>query len=774
MIHENTNHARAQGSRASTGGRTLAHSVCIALAVSASSAAVAAEPTASLVEIVVTASRREEKLGEVAMGVTALTGDDLAARQAAQFADYAALVPGLAVQQLTPTYNRVIIRGLNTGSAGATVGVYVDDSPTGSSTALASGSIATTNADTWDLQRVEVLRGPQGTLYGANTQGGLIKFVSNGPVLGQLSGRVQVAGETIDGGGAGGSVKGIVNLPLGSTVALRLSGTYDQLPGFIDNPQRGIERANEGRRQSARLAFLWQPSDFFSARLTAFDQKAHTGARPAVDVVGSAGTYGAPPANVFDSAAKDLTQRRLGPEPFHGDVSNAALHLNWQFPGFTLTSISSFSESDHSDITDVSYAVAGFVPPTSAAAPLGQPIDNATFFTGFFGEPAGGRVFGYTNLDKLTQELRIASTKSDRWEWQFGAFYTNERARLYQPLQVYSAATFLELSPKAGETDLRSTYEEYAAFGDVTYKFNPAFDVSFGMRYARNKQTNQNFFSAGFFTGGPFTTFNESDEAPLTYSFAPRWHVSDDTLVYARYATGYRPGGPNNITTIAPLPPDFPRQYDSDKTQNIEVGLRTSLLEKRVSIDVAAFYVDWTDIQLSAIFGNFSVRGNGGKARTQGFEWTLAFRPVTGLNLSLNGAYIDAALSESATTLGAKKGDELPYVPRVTATFDAEYRWPLLGGEGVIAGTYSYLGRQYSDFGALIYTTPHIALPSYDTLALRAGFERDAWRFDLYARNLTDERGITSYSNSGGGNFAGIRGIIQPRTIGVSVQKRFE
>src|SRR5450432_1448557 len=191
-----------------------------------SKSADAAQPADSdaLTTIIFTAEKRTEPLKEVPMSVTALSGDSLDALQARDFSDYAALVPGLSITSSQPGLTRLTLRGQNTGGVGSTVAVYMDESPFGSSTALLNGSIISGDFDTWDLQRIEVLRGPQGTLYGANSEGGLLKFVTTAPVLGKFSGEVEVTGENVDHGGKGWDTRAVLNLPLGDKVALRISG----------------------------------------------------------------------------------------------------------------------------------------------------------------------------------------------------------------------------------------------------------------------------------------------------------------------------------------------------------------------------------------------------------------------------------------------------------------------------------------------------------------------------------------------------------------------
>jgi iron complex outermembrane recepter protein len=252
-------------------------------------------------------------------------------------------------------------------------------------------------------------------------------------------------------------------------------------------------------------------------------------------------------------------------------------------------------------------------------------------------------------------------------------------------------------------------------------------------------------------------------------------------MVYGRVATGYRPGGPNDLPPTAP--PSVQRHYQADQTTNYELGVRSDLLDKRLSIDVAAFLVDWKKIQL---FEEFQVAGqppvgidaNGGTARSKGLEWTLALTPVTGLTFTLTGAYINAYLTAPALDAGGNDGDQLSYVPKWSTSLDGAYTWRAFGDNLAFVGaTWSYVGSRFSDFSALPGATfepePRPDLPSYNTVNLRAGLENGRWTFELYGKNVGDNRGIAYYTNSGTPNYGGAIDYVQPRTLGALVTVRF-
>jgi iron complex outermembrane recepter protein len=728
------------------------------------------QPAASaLQEIVVTAQKRSEKLHDVPMGVTAVSNEQMDKLRMLDFQDLQAMVPALSVEQIQPGLSRLTLRGENVGGVGSTVTAYVDDTPVGSSNALANGSIITGDFDTWDLQRVEVLRGPQGTLYGAGSEGGLLKYVTIAPDPAHEAAAFQVGGEDISHGDFGVLTKGVINAPIGSSAALRISGFYSQLPGYIDDPQLGESHINHGFREGGRASFLFNATDNFSIRLTAFGQNLRTDGTNAVDVVGAAGTPLTPPANQLQPLVGDYAQDRFINEPstFRNRVYSAT--LDWNLGGATLTSVSSWGQSYQNLFID------------ATSVPLAPGFTFGDLATAVIGAPAGLAETNVINLGKFTQEVRLASTGTHTLDWQVGGFFTHESSTIRQTLPSFLVPS-QALTPLPGfeVVGLGAVYREGAAFGQVTWHFNPQFDVTLGGRWSENRQqadesvggllVNPTQFSGGASTGTDFT-----------YSIAPRWHISENTLAYARVATGYRPGGPNA------LPPGVPAgvqtEYGSDTTTNYELGTRTSFLDNRLSIDVAAFLIDWKKIQLFEFVENFGINANGGTAESKGLEWTFGLTPVTGLNFLLTGAYIDAYLTADAPAAGGSNGDTLPYAPKWSTSLDGSYTWHATGDfDGFAGATWSYVGSRISDFaasttvvnGAVAFVpNPREALPSYNTVNLRAGLENTRWSFELYVKNVADTRGITSYGNSGTPNFGGSIGLIQPRTIGATATVHF-
>jgi len=779
----------------------LTSALALALAAPAARADQAASPesqsgASALQEIVVTAQKRVEKLHDVPMGITAVSSEDLQKQQLVSLDDLQAKVPGLSLTEIEPGTTRLTLRGQNVGGVGSTVTTYIDDTPFGSSNALANGFGFSGDFDTWDLQRVEVLRGPQGTLYGAGSEGGLLKYVTNPPDPGKFAAAVQVGGEEVSHGESVGSGKGMINVPLGDRAAFRFSGYYEGLPGYVNDPSLGEKDINHGYRDGVRAALLVNFTDNLSVRLNAFGQDLHTNGGPGTDVVGAGNLQLTPPANQFDPQNGNFNQQRFLNEPNTFKYRIYSGTLNWNVGWGTFTSITSYGTTDQDGISDVSAVSAA-----PGTGPTGTFGDVATSLLGLVSPaPAGATAVGglaetqATSIRKWTQEFRLASAAGQTLEWQLGAFYTHESSSLdqtlplfYVPTQVFAPLPVAFGGPSLENASLDSLYREWAGFAEVTYHFNPQFDLGLGGRWSENKQSASETTSGALLTltgqANPQVVTGDSSDTDVTYSIAPRWHLSADTMVYGRIATGYRPGGPNDLPPTAPA--SIQRAYQSDQTTNYELGLRSDLLDRSLSIDVAAFLVDWKKIQLFEevqVAGQppFGINANGGTARTKGLEWTLALTPVTGLTFTLTGAYVDAYLTSAAPDAGGNDGDPLPFVPKWSTSLDGVYAWHAFDNYGAFVGaTWSYIGSRFNDFSAIpgaagaLQPEPRPELPSYNSVNLRAGLENDRWVFELYGKNLGDTRGIAYYTNSGAPNYGGEINYVMPRTIGVTATLKF-
>ena len=730
-----------------------------------------ATPTPGLEEIVVTATKREEKLHDVALSITALSGDDLARRQEVSLVDFAAQIPGLSIESVDPQRNRVVLRGENVGGVGATVATTVDDTPFFMSGSVANGAFFSADVDTYDLQRVEVLRGPQGTLYGATAEGGLIKYVTNLPNLNAYEGAIAGGGKMVDGGQWAGFAKGLINVPFwDNKAALRISAVDEGIPGWIDNPDTGRNNINHGGKYSLRGSLLVKPTSDLGIRVTAFKQDLNVRGDNNVQVVGAALTPMTPPANQFDLVS-GFANGTVGAHLIHDSLSYYALHVEYDLKVATLMSATSFGQVKKTFTADQS---------NLNVAP-GVSLSDA--LAGVYAEP----IVIFSNqiefLHKFNEELRLTSNPGNTvwgnpFEWQGGAFFTHETTGLYQLFNAYSAPSpGPTLAPALGGANLPADYRETAEFADFTYHFSKAFDIELGGRNTSTKQHSQVSTYCCILIGPADTTYNPiyTSESIQTWSVAPRWHFNDDMLLYARFATGFSPGGPNSPSAALVNPPP----YRSDSTRNYELGARADLFGRRFTIDVDVFDIKWRDVQILDLIqtanGPVGINGNGGGAESKGVEWTFEWRPWEGLSLGLLGAYTNAKLTSDALLLGGLSGEKLPYVPDIASTLNVDYTWHAVGNYAAFVGSsYSFTGTRYTGFSSsTTVVEPHVKLPSYNTLKLQAGVQNGHYSVELFGSNLTNARGITEYANSGGQNQTGIAAIIQPRTVGVELGAKF-
>ena len=707
----------------------------------------------TLEEVIVTAQKRRQVLLDVPQSVSVVDGGSLERQQASSFQDYLKLVPGLQLTQDQPGVGRLVLRGVNTGGVASTVAVYVDETPFGSSSGLVNGAILAGDFDTFDMERIEVLRGPQGTLYGASSLGGVLKFVTNPPQTEKFEARVRTSVESLSGGDIGYSGVGMVNVPVSETFAIRATGYYREQGGFIDSiGTAGSDRAkdiNDSESYGGRVSALFTPSDAVSVRLTAIMQDRSTNASTTVESN----------ATTLKTLYGTESQSRYVPE--YTDIDYRLYNATADFDlGFaTLTSSTSYNELDEPFRADLTAQLSGLLAGLIGPNELYQ--DQTT---------------GY---EKATQELRLASPTSDTFEWLIGGYYTKEEGKILQDIQAVTPGTLTPIAglPVLANLSLRSNYKEYALFATGTVHFNDMFDLTLGARYSENDQDARQLATGILAAGVPPVAVSDSSEDVVTYSIAPKYKLSDHSALYARVSTGFRPGGPN---VLPPNPPaNVPRTYDSDEVTSYEVGFKTESSDRAVTFDLAFFHIDWEDIQLFAQVNNFGVNINGGQATSDGLEFTLSSRMASGLSLSLNGAYTDTELKDDTNTLtGGYKGDELPYTPELSINANADYEWSI-GAQSTayVGGSVRYLSDQTAAYNnAFRVTNGHQReISSYEVVDLQAGVDFGRYSIELYAKNVTDSDGRTSAAGVGAYPAGAIgTGIIRPRTLGITFGFSFE
>jgi len=728
--------------------RPASVAAAVATALMTNSAWAQEKPEATnLDEVVVTAQKVSQSVIDVPLSISVLGADDLERTQSVNIQDYVKLVPGLQLTQAQPGFGRLALRGINTNGVASTVGVYVDETSFGSSSGLANGAVLAGDFDTFDVARVEVLRGPQGTLYGASSLGGVLKYVTNEPQTESFEGRVRGSFESVDGGDMSYSGAGVVNIPVSDSVAIRASGFYRSVGGFIDSIGTVDEASgatsdvaddiNGSTVSGGRASMLFTPSETFSLQLTAFIQDIDNDASSGIDSDYATG----------DTLYGGLTQSQFVPEA--AGISYRVYNATaiWDLGFADLTSATSYGKNQQDYRQDITMLLGG----------LESYIEQTT------------------SVERISQEFRLASHENEKVDWLVGAYYNDEDGLIYQNVHVVEPGTLNDIDFFLGEGTIDSKYKEYAAFANVTIKFTPSFDLTLGGRYSKNDQdVVQNADGPLFGVAEPTVTSSDSSEDVFTYSIAPKFKLNDRMAIYARVAKGFRPGGPNVIAPDA----GAPTTYGSDSTLNYELGFKGENEARNVAWDVTAFHIDWEDIQLLAVVNGLGINTNAGTATSDGVEASLMFRPVDQLKLSLTGAYTDAKLTEDADPIlvGGRDGDRLPYTPKTSYSANADYEWPLADGRS------AYLGASFShlDDVPAAFSAAYVAefggqryLPEYDMVDLRAGWDFGKVTVELFGRNLTNDEGKTSDAGGNTPNGAISTGVIRPRSYGMTVTAEF-
>jgi outer membrane receptor protein involved in Fe transport len=699
-----------------------------------------------LTAVVVTANKRAEKLQDVPMAVSAVTDEDLKREGAVSFADYATQVPGLNIISTSQGQTQLVLRGITSGSgqANAAVSTYINDAPYGSSTVYAGGGLLTPDIDPADLERIEVLRGPQGTLYGANSLGGLVKFVTARPDASHAFGYVSAGYSSVSGGGSGFSQRAMFNVPLiANTLALRVNAYSRKDPGYIDNIATGASHVNEDTVRGGRAEVLWTPVDKVSVSLSALAQNLGSDglANTGVDV---------DPATLRPLYGYQKQVRAAGTGLFKIRYRLYDATVNADFGSAKLVSSSSYSTQKVNTNQDV----------TAAYGPLLNPL---------FGVDNGGyAIANPITLGKFTQDVRLQSPEDQALEWRVGAFYTREHTTNNQRVLGFDAATGAPLDlPPLGRIDVGpGIFKEWAAYADVTWHVTSQLSILVGGRYSKDRTTFTQTGSGLLVGDVGFTT--RSTDSPATFLFNPSFKFTDDAMAYLRVASGFRPGGAN-----VGVPPGLgaPVSFGPDKLTSYELGFKATVLDRRMSFDADVFYIDWSHIQLTSTSGGFSFLGNGGKAKSQGVEASWKFTPARGLVVSANASYTDATLTaDTPPGLYGYDGDRLPWVPKWNATVGVDYDFPLGSGwSSTLGGTYNYVGSRRTDF--LPVPGPRLTAPSYHGIDVHAAAYYGEWTVQAYAKNLTNQRGITSLTSETidpqGSPFAA--SYVPPRTVGVNV-----
>lgn len=690
---------------------------------------------ATLDEVIVTAQKRAERLQDVPVPVTALSGDALAESNLVRIDDYFAKIPGLILTPIIQSAQILSIRGVTTGGGNPTVGITIDDVPYGASASVGGGN-RVPDIDPGELARVEVLRGPQGTLYGASSMGGLFKFVTRDPSMDGFSGRIQGGFSTVEHGSrAGHSLRGSVNVPLGEQFAVRANGFIRRDPGYVDNILVGEDDVNEADAAGGRVAALWQPSERVSLKVNALFQRIQSDGSSVVHVQPGLGDL------------QQSTVRESG--GYEREVKAYSATLSAQLGVVDLIALSGYSVNSFTDSYDASFSFG--------------PLAQTNFLVG------GAPVFNDNEAKKFTQEIRLSSLLTEKLEWQLGAFYTAEDSTFEQEVRAVAPLTGA-ISGRLLALSFPSKYNEYAAFGNVTFHLNDRFDVQLGGRQSRIEQTYQMTQSGRL--AGANVAKAEAEADSFTYLLTPRFKFAPDMMLYARLASGFRAGGINAGTAGTGVPGEFA----PDKTQNYEIGFKGAFLNHKVSLDVSAYRIDWKGLQIRLIdpTTRLSYTTNASQAKSQGVELSVETRPVAGLTIAAWTAWSDAALTEDFPAISqalGNSGDKLPYSAGFTGNLSVDQEFPVAGTMTGFAGfSISYTDDRVGDFRPRAAPLRQ-ALSHYTKIDARLGMNYEDWTASLYVNNFADQRGVLGGGLGQNPPFG--FNYIQPRTVGLSVGRSF-
>ena len=766
-------------------------------------------------EIIVTAQKRAQALQDVPMAIVALTNDKLDNLQVRSFVDYMAYLPSASFttgSTGTPGNKSVSFRGIVTSggliTSGTlpTVGTYLDEQPV-------TSILGAPDIHIYDIARVEALAGPQGTLYGASSQAGTVRIITNQPDSTQFEGGADIDINKISNGDWGGQLEGFVNLPLvRDRAALRLVGWYEHTGGYIDNVFR------------ARTF----PTSGITQRNAALVEKDHN----PVDIVGLRAQLGIDLDENWTITPSVIAQRTEWDGSFQSsDDRVGELQVAHYYPEFG-------KDEWYQAGATITGAIANFEV-TYAGYYMERRIDTQNDYSdyGYFYDLVAGSGSGVVNnagqlidpsqinrdsfrLNKLSQELRVATPQDGRFRAIAGLFYQRQFQRDENNYLTPGFADRFSVPGRPGQVWLTlqdRIDRDYAAFAQADFDVTDKLTLTGGVRAYRFKNTlvgffgvNTTFFGTGVRQclgraqrGGPFgvgiavvpgspctnlgilnpdgtISPKKAEGDGFTYRANATYRFTPDNLVYATYSTGFRPGGINRAGAA--------NAFDADKLFNYEIGSKNSFLDGRLTLNLTAFIAKWKDVQVSFQPPGGSgvvLIGNVGSAESKGLEGDITFRTGTGFSLSAAGTYIDAKLKEPFVLFGtvtAPAGQRLPLTPRFKGNVIGRYEWAQGPGTAHVQLAGAYVGER-NPVITLRDLQKTGVLPKYTTLDAAVGWSGDLWEVELYGRNLTDARGQQSRAARCNINFCGpsaadpvgeiYRIYIQPRTIGLRVGRKF-
>ncbi len=732
-----------------------------------------AQSSDQLQDIVVTATKSGDvALRNVPIAIQALTGDTLAKAGVTQFSDYATRVPSLSFQDLGPGDKKYVLRGINSTGA-ATVGTYYDEAVISANNANDGGG-RNVDIKLFDIERIEVLKGPQGTLYGASSESGTIRIITNKPDSTRFGGYVDGEISGTHKGGANYNVNGAINLPLVTDkLAARFVGWYINDSGFIDQTRLATGRDNDVNNEETyggRGELRWTPTPDFSLTASATYQKQRSDGSSRYTPAGtlSFSTDGFPPVPGGDLINTDLSR-----SPYDDKAQIYSLTGEYDFSAGSIVATTNYFKRNILFNFDSSPILFGF----------GVPIPGITR------QPQSRSIW--------SNELRYASKFDGRFNFIAGGFYSRERSNFTTEVLTIDAdgnpaGTFSPLdsddalSNPDGNTFFgrfeNQKLEQYAFFGEATYELTDTLKATGGVRYFHNEANSidqQTHPFGGFGDSPPFVPqSNDAIDSKVTYKGNISWKPTSDVLLYATVASGFRTGGTNQADL--PFASGIPRTYASDSLTNFELGTKLTLAGGKIQIDAAVYHIDWTNIQIRALDATqaFPFTTNAGGADVNGVEADVNALIARGVTFDINGSYQDSFLIADQPSLSATRapslgvdGDRIPNVPHFSGSVNLDVDRPLTGRLNyLIHADVNYRGSSHTTLGQS--RDPFdVRLDDYSLTNLRFGITDGKWKGEIFFRNLFDARAQIDAISSSQDPLAYI--TVRPRTIGGSISRKF-
>ena len=731
-------------------------------------------------DIVVTANKNgAQRTLDAPISIQAIGGNALTSGGLKEFTDVATKIPGLAVQDLGPGDRKYVIRGVDSSGA-STTGVYFGEAVISGSNANDGGG-QQADIRPYDLARVEVLRGPQGTLYGASSMSGTIRFIPNSPNLEKFSGYVAAEGSHTQGGDWNYNGNAMVNLPIvNDMLAVRLVGWRVDDSGYIDQLRVGTtgprKNINNNLTTGGRAVVLFKPTERLSIEGSFVRQFTDSDGSSRYTPPGVS-SFAAPANPKYGPAIPavagcDLCNTDIETSPWSDNLRIYGVKVDYDTGFGTLTFTDNQFDRHLTYWYDNTAILASFnFPiPSTTKEPTDRSVNSMELrFASKFEGPVNFVVGGYRQLEKSLLSVYVLSS--------------NDLGQPAGPFNTTNAGDYFLSGGKGaaifGRTDQRRVLA-YAGFGEVTVKPTSTLTVVGGMRYFTESLTGVQLQTHPFFgypATGPAAPVVDKEQThhKLTYKINVSNKFSSGLLAYATVSTGFRSGGLNALSQ--PFEP-IPAAFAPDSLINYEVGAKGRLFDGVFDYQVDGYFIHWNNMQIkeTTADGSFNYIGNAGTANIKGIEFELAARPVHALTLSVAGSYQNAKLVKGATpaekaanpTIGLA-GERIPEVPKFQFSLGANYAIELSNDWTMTPGAdLAYMGKRDSYFASDPFNVP---LDAYALVNAQVEFKKGPWTATAFLRNVGNKRAQISVINETANPHALI--TVRPRTIGVSFKRTF-